>query len=326
VIPHVTELTDVLECVVPGRLGVYASAPITSGRHSFDLRKKNARPTREDVQRRVLEPNLREARKFALDLRTRFGYRVIDPSRLPFLSGWEQSDYYHLWSEVVRHRTEVAVFLDGWEFSRGCRNEFQVAIESGVPVCDSQFVPIDRARGSELMRNALRELNCEGQDVTSLASFVTPTNSAPSHGKISKSHLCSLMIGCVVDPQQAVVCYSLPLEPSSTHSSTALQEAGCHEADSQSCAAEQRRLITMMRTSTGQPVIDTGAFAPPSWSRRDLNELWVQVILTYGEKLILPKHWRAVDKYLQVLQTVARHGIRVTDERGHAVEPIFATT
>ncbi len=325
--PDISDNAAILECVIPGRVGIYASAPITSGRRSVELQRSQGRvPRSEDVQRLVIEPNLHDARAFALRLRERFGGRVIDPSRLPLLEGWEQSDYYRLWGDVVQNRTEIAVFLDGWEYSAGCRNEFEVAAKSGVPACDSQLRPLSPKRGRELMRKVQESLRCEGQEVTSLASVVDLTGSAASAAKISKSHLCSLIIGCVADAGHALVCYSLPLDRADIWAQRTLNERVICDGDRSRWAEAQRRLVGIVRSSIRNAVIDTGAFAPPHWSRSELHQLWIEVTETYAEKLILPPHWRTVDNYLNVLQSVVRKGIRVTDEEGAPVESFFVTT
>lgn len=72
------------------------------------------------------------ARKLRLD-----NVGVIDPSGLE-VDGWGQKEYMTFWLQCIEEKVSNIYFIDGWEFSSGCLQEMQKAIDLHIPMfCQS---------------------------------------------------------------------------------------------------------------------------------------------------------------------------------------------
>lgn len=156
-----------LQTVIRGRTAAYVSAPITTGRRFLDWRRHNpslvpgTRDYNEAHQGYVIAENRAAAISLVSDARARYA-QVVDPTSLPDLPGWTQSDYRFLWGEVVRRHAHTVLFADGWEFSTGCVYEFVVGTESAAELLDSKGERLEASRGLQLLEGAHQEFKAHG--------------------------------------------------------------------------------------------------------------------------------------------------------------------
>jgi hypothetical protein len=172
------DFLEVLGCVIPPNSAVYCSAPITSGEKFAEwVRKSGHRVVnldeaneleRTSYRREVIEPNGRHASQVVARLRSQLGVAVIDPSAVSNVEGWLQTDWIRFWVEVIHRFANRVVFVDGWQFSNGCAQEYLAAIESNVPTYDERMMLIPVGAAVELLRRAITQLGAGGVTVSKL--------------------------------------------------------------------------------------------------------------------------------------------------------------
>ncbi len=336
----INDMAATLAAVLPGRSSVYASAPITSGKRFVDFCETDrdlASDDPEAYRERVIEPNLEEARSFAAAVRSKYGNRVIDPSRLPLLNGWSQAHYYSLWAEVVRLHTAVAIFVDGWEYSAGCTYEFLVAAAFSIPTCDERFQPLDKGEALRLIANARADLQAKGQDATFLTERLRLARepqfrflkiAEPAFSR-TKQQLCALMFGCVVEPRKAVVVFSpvadgkfLSDQGTETDRKTLRSINGVHPMMEvlEKKSNRHKKLLEWVRGSeTRAVVIDPTSFTPPHWSRRDIQQLWEEVIAVYACKVVVATDWHYSEDCVVAFHAAVRSKSEIVDETAQPI-------
>ncbi|HET8683893.1 MAG TPA: hypothetical protein VFM54_18785 [Micromonosporaceae bacterium] len=141
---------------------IYLSTPITTGRNHLDLIvEKSANgagpPTAADRAKAVLF-NRQRAQAVAERVRAAHDAIVIDPTSLVNVPGWEQDDYHALWVAVIERYARAVVFVDDWQYSVGCRKEFEAAVRLGLPVMDQRLTSFGCEDGQRLVRQAAVEL------------------------------------------------------------------------------------------------------------------------------------------------------------------------
>lgn len=150
-----------LDCLIPNRSAVYASAPVTSGRRYYES-LKNLGTNERDAEfiKQIVQLNRNDAVLFVQSLRERFPI-VIDPTILRDITDWSQEEYRVLWSEVIEKYVNKAVFIYEWEYSNGCCFEFLCAKRVGVETMDHDMNPLSLRQASRLIQSALGNLNIE---------------------------------------------------------------------------------------------------------------------------------------------------------------------
>ena len=173
--------------VVDGRTAVYVSAPITTGLRFAEWRsglvQDDVRHSSLKAQHRerVVIPNIAAAREVVRRVRRTFSETVvIDPTALPDLPGWGQSEYRELWRHVVERFAKIVVFVDGWQFSEGCCYEYWVAHSSGATTLDSKSAPLPPGQALELIRAAIESQRVAGIETTFLADIRDKLSEATS--------------------------------------------------------------------------------------------------------------------------------------------------
>ena len=331
----VPDIATVFDTVVNGRTAAYASAPITSGLRLFDclarFRELNeSRPLQvdDDFKHTVVQANLDDAGRFVAGLRCAINFPVIDPSRLPSFPEWKQAYYYALWEAVVRHSCEVAVFIDGWEYSSGCTHEYLVAQSAGIATYDSHLEPLEPSRGSELIRSAILDLERRGLAPTILATRLQDLRrravtqyDASEHGVgPDPRELCSLMLGCVL-PLRSAVFVAAPLcsggyDLSSGNRRERIVLRPKQVADFSGGRATVRsygQLVDATRRTFAQPIIDPSRFLPTGWGIRELAEFWAKAVARHAEKLVLGNDWYFSEECVLTFCEAVRQGIEVFD-------------
>jgi hypothetical protein len=150
-----------LGCAIDGRVAVYVSAPITTGRRFVDWRLgpgADLSPADEEYARQhrqqVVVPNCVHVKPLVARCRQRFGGVVIDPTALDDVTGWTQRDYHRFWALVIERFAATTVFVDGWEFSRGCTLEFVEALRTGSRMLREDLSPLRPEDGVRLIERA----------------------------------------------------------------------------------------------------------------------------------------------------------------------------
>jgi hypothetical protein len=161
---------SVLDAVLNGRKGVYASSPLTTGHRARSLMREHGVADTSTLRNRLGEagyhdllwnPNVAEALAFAERIRTELGYElVITPA--PFVApDWSQQEYLAFWERVIRSRVELVFFNEGWQYSSGCTFEYAVALDAGIPAFDAAGRPMVASEARRLVDEALCDLEAE---------------------------------------------------------------------------------------------------------------------------------------------------------------------
>jgi hypothetical protein len=181
-------LVGVLASVVDGPKADYVSTPITTGRRFLDwyrgegqLLGRDSDAYRRAHEMKVIRPNGLDAKRFAERLRHE-GRLVIEPTSL-HLPLWTQNDYRHLWGRVIERYVRRVVLLDGWQLSSGCSYEFFVAAKYGVECVTQDFQPINRSLGTEMIAEAIVEMQAIEQGTLFLLNVIEALRSLDSHSK-----------------------------------------------------------------------------------------------------------------------------------------------
>jgi hypothetical protein len=158
--------------VIEGRQATYVSSPLTTGPRAYEWHQRNGSKTRPQAKFKedVLEPNKADASKFVKDLRKRTSRIVIDPTALPDLPGWEQSDYRFFWGRVIETYCDQVILRDGWQFSSGCSYEYFVAASLGLTTLRENMAPLPFSEAHELLQMAIAETERHGTKAAFLRS------------------------------------------------------------------------------------------------------------------------------------------------------------
>jgi hypothetical protein len=165
---EIEALVELLRGVLPKRVALYVSAPITSGRRFVDWYSGGRSPAglEEEYQRehlsKVVAPNREAASALVRRVRETCSEPVIDPTTVDEIEGWTQGDYRRAWARIIEEFAHAVVFANGWEFSSGCSYEFLVATKAGVERLDELFQPIKLGTGVSLLRRAVTEISSRG--------------------------------------------------------------------------------------------------------------------------------------------------------------------
>lgn len=165
---QIEAFAELLRGVLPKRVAIYVSAPITSGRRFVDwcTRRHPTAGSSEEYQREhfreVVAPNRNAASVLIRKLRETHSEPVIDPTAVADIGGWTQGDYRVTWARIIEEFARAVVFADGWEFSSGCSYEFLVATRAGVETLDELSRPIGLETGVSLLRRAVGEMSSRG--------------------------------------------------------------------------------------------------------------------------------------------------------------------
>jgi hypothetical protein len=166
-----------IDCVLNGEKALYASSPLTTGRHLLSLFAQHGVRTTAELKERLGEAeHLRQtfgrtsaaANEFARTLRARSGGAlVLTPA--PFIApDWSQPEYLALWETLIRTRFAALHFNQGWQYSNGCTFEFAVAADARLPTYDTEGRPLDLETALALVGAAIAEIEAAGFDAANL--------------------------------------------------------------------------------------------------------------------------------------------------------------
>jgi hypothetical protein len=299
------DLASVLGCVLPTGGGVYASAPLTSGMRFLQAGSESSTLELESARKRARDKNVAAARHLAAMLRAVHGTRVIDPSSFPHFTGWTQDHYYLLWGEVIRRHTECAVFIDDWEYSKGCTYEYAVAVASGVQAYSARLNSLSTDEAVDRIRAAIREIERFGRDSAffrerlddvRLRRFPVLNVGEPPCSEYSRPHVCASMVGCVVRPKGAVMFCPATLRLS------------------------PNRWWGQGIGLIGLPA-DTGfvlppAFQPLGWAEAEVLDLWREVLNVYCCGLVVGDEWSKNELCTMLVNAALAAKVRVVDKSG----------
>src|SRR4051812_10507423 len=98
----VEALVSALRSVITGDEAMYVSSPLTTGPRAFEWHRRNNEANHSTFVVDVVEPNREDARAFVQHLRHEVAPKiVVDPTAMPDLADWNQSDYRYFWGRVV---------------------------------------------------------------------------------------------------------------------------------------------------------------------------------------------------------------------------------
>lgn len=162
----IENMVELFSCIISGKNAVYISAPITTGErfvswyanHGHSLESGSQEYDKEHY-RQVIQPNRDGAKARISELRQKLSKVksiVVDPT--PFnWPEWNQDDYRYFWGKVLERYITSVIFLDGWQYSRGCAFEFLSAIQSGAETLNEAQTPIDLEIGLRMVEEAISQ-------------------------------------------------------------------------------------------------------------------------------------------------------------------------
>ncbi len=150
------------------RSAVYISTPMTTGPLYVTWMLKKGKYLQKDSQEYqrsfrsdVILPNVQRAASIIEVLRWHHTGLISNPTGLE-VPNWSQSDYHSFWTTVLSQYAQRAIFLNGWEFSRGCTLEFEIAQRYGIDCIDEKMQPITLRKGLDLISGAIEQIKDVG--------------------------------------------------------------------------------------------------------------------------------------------------------------------
>jgi len=116
----------------------YASMPITTGKRYYDVLDKHGVKSIDDLLKKddkalvdeIIRPNIRQGIGFGKHLAEMLPYQVIIPAAFEAKrQKWTQGDYMFLWYRVLEEKAARIYFIEDWQYSNGCAQEFARGIE-----------------------------------------------------------------------------------------------------------------------------------------------------------------------------------------------------
>jgi hypothetical protein len=173
----VEDVLTVFRSILSEKSAIYVATPITTGRQFYENKHE---PTigifRDSVAheaRQVVLANRDRVRPIINRLREHLKEPLIDPTQVE-LRHWSQSEYKNFWRRVIEQFVNKIVFLNGWEYSTGCIEEFRVACDEHLLMFNEELKALTIASGRQLIASALADLRRAGHD-------------APMHRKVIES-------------------------------------------------------------------------------------------------------------------------------------------
>jgi hypothetical protein len=176
-LPELDEQREMLLSMLRGTLGtqrfVYLSGPITTGLKFVAWQRSEGRAIADEAEwkaargLKVIKPNCATLLRSAEGLRAD-GLHVIEPGS--FETGariWPQPDYYELWKLVIDRHGCAVRFLDGWQFSGGCANEFLCALQCDRPTFTVDGKGLSKDAALALIDRALPEMQDDDPQIRS---------------------------------------------------------------------------------------------------------------------------------------------------------------
>lgn len=166
-------LAQAWDCAFAELPVAYLSGPITGGPRFiqwYDTRGqliKDKKNYKAEHHANVVQPNERDLRDTARQLRLRLGQTIVEPASLQ-VTDWSQHDYMTLWEEFIEKHAARVIMMPGWEYSSGCAAEFAHACEHGIPVYSVVDQPIATLQGLRLLREALDVIGRLGLSTASI--------------------------------------------------------------------------------------------------------------------------------------------------------------
>src|SRR2546426_3011685 len=156
------------------RTAVYVSVPVTTGLRFIEwfasagkYLDRNSAAYDQALKAEVILPNNQRAALFLELFRWRHMGLIIDPTSLD-VPGWSQAEYHRFWTTVIHRHARRVIFLQGWQFSRGCTLEFETAQRSGIDCVSENLQPLTKDEGIRLIRVAIEKCDDVGVESASL--------------------------------------------------------------------------------------------------------------------------------------------------------------
>lgn len=183
------DLHDVIiqawDCVFTDAPVIYLSGPITTGLRHVDAIRQG-RP--DDFKALNCAELIATAKKF----RAERSETILEPASLDVV-GWKAPEYMKLWVSFIKKHVRLIVFMPNWQYSIGCAEEFERAIQSDIrteTVGGSLLSLEDGILLLSLARDDLRNSNAEpklidladkiNEVVTNLSKLLKPIREAAS--------------------------------------------------------------------------------------------------------------------------------------------------
>jgi hypothetical protein len=328
------DILGIFEAIFPTEKGAYASVPITSGTrlHRFLRERRLAGGTFDakaikEMQHRVIEPNVCDARAFARRLRSEYERPVIDPSRFVAPNGWTQDHFNALWAAIIKKYCNLVVFADGWEYSTGCTAEFVEACNAHIRMVDARGNALTRDDGIRLVIRAERQLSADGLETSGLCDrlkqlrlkkAIVPHPKMPQSLPATRRRLCFEAVGCVASGRSGILVARA--HPKKRPWAGA---ANGHGSNPSATSRGARRLagdsvsfLKGLRHKPSDIMIDIAHFVPADWPVSHLERFWANVIDNYVHSAAFVDNWYDSEICAAVFGLALRFDVRIVDARG----------
>jgi hypothetical protein len=164
---EVKRYLSLLASVVKPKKAAYVAVPITTGPRFLDWYVRRGRVLKRacdydtEHEHAVRMPNCADAAQRIAKLRKTVHYPLIDPSAFD-RQGWSQETYRSFWATVIRRYARLVIFLNGWQYSNGCANEFWTAKKAKLKTVREDLTSLSRTEGLRLLRSAVTEYERHG--------------------------------------------------------------------------------------------------------------------------------------------------------------------
>lgn len=141
---------------------LYASVPITSGKHYYELLLQNPKRNKEEIRDISISDNYNEGWKFVQGIIKRTDKPVLYPAdMIPTHNNWEQPHFQALWLSIIGEKCSEVHMQKGWEYSNGSSEEFThtYQLRLGLPRCTENLIFYNTKESEEYARERLRNMN-----------------------------------------------------------------------------------------------------------------------------------------------------------------------
>ena len=144
----------------------YISSPISEGGLLYRYLAEKGLAFDEGIKHqpdfieKVIKPNKEKAQLLG-EQRKAQGKTVIVPA-IFYRSGWSERDYLDLEIPLMEAKATRVFFLEGWEYSGGCIEEYLFAQQKKIPCFEEQGEILVHEKAKELLEKSMQDLTQRG--------------------------------------------------------------------------------------------------------------------------------------------------------------------
>jgi hypothetical protein len=136
----------------------YLSTPLTTGKLYLDkIKTKEIELNVDDsiFNLEIFNKNKYNADKLILKYKSLIKNPILNPGQLGFIKEWSHQDYRKFWSQIIKFYVENIIFVNEWEYSKGCIYEFYLANIYNIPMYNQNLEILSPDEGFSRVEFAL---------------------------------------------------------------------------------------------------------------------------------------------------------------------------